>query len=239
MSTLFVVRHGQASFFEANYDQLSTLGERQSKLLGQYWVRRGIAFDEIYSGPRQRQVRTADLIGEVYRQAGLHWPEVQVANEFDEYHAEAVLKQSLPTLVEQNPTIRDLYAAVQQATDQKEILRTFQRVYEVVISSWAQEELSLAEIEPWRDFLARVQGGLDAITRKKGRGRRVAIFTSGGPVGVTLMRALGLTSQRTLEMAWMVRNAAVTEYIFSQDRFTLSQFNGVSHLDDAELLTYR
>jgi broad specificity phosphatase PhoE len=239
MSTLFVVRHGQASFFEANYDQLSPLGVEQSQLLGQYWVARGIRFDEVYSGPRQRQIDTAHTVGAYYRQADLPWPEVQVAPEFDEYHAEAVLKQALPKLIEQDDQIRDLYTAVERAADRAETLRNFQRMYEVVISSWARGELRLDDIEPWSDFCNRVHRGFDRLMAADRRGRRVAIFTSGGPVGVSLQRALDLASQKTLEMAWMVRNAAVSEYIFTADRFTLSQFNAIAHLDDPRLWTYR
>lgn len=239
MSTLFVVRHGQASFFEANYDQLSALGVEQSRLLGQYWVARGVQFDEIHSGPRQRQIDTAAAIGEVYRQAGMHWPQVQVAPEFDEYQAEAVLKQALPTLVEKDERVRDLYAAVERAADRADTLRQFQRMYEVVISSWARGELELTDIEPWADFCARVHRGFDQLMSSHASGRRVAVFTSGGPVGVSLQRALEIASQRALEMAWMVRNAAVSEYIFTRDRFTLSQFNSIAHLDEPRLLTYR
>lgn len=239
MSTLFVVRHGQASFFEADYDQLSSIGKQQSRLLGEYWASRGLTFSEVFSGPRQRQIDTARLVGEVYREKGLAWPKVQTAEEFDEYHAEAVLKQSLPDLVEKDATIRDLYGAVERAADRAETLRTFQRVYEVVISRWARNELNLADIEPWETFLARVHRGLDQIVESGGSGRRVAVFTSGGPVGVTLQRALELSPQKTLEMAWMVRNGAVSEYIFDRSRFTLSQFNAIPHLKEPDLLTYR
>jgi broad specificity phosphatase PhoE len=239
MSTLVVVRHGQASFFDANYDQLSALGQEQSRLLGQYWVQHGVHFDEVYSGPRRRQIDTARLVGEVYQLAGRDWPEMRVFEEFDEYHAEAVLKQSLPALVESDPRIRDLYSAVERAADRAETLKSFQRVYEVVISSWARGELNLADVEPWPSFCERVHRGLDRLIGAQRRGRRVALFTSGGPVGVTLQRALALSSQKTLEMAWMVRNGAFSEYVFTGDRFTLSQFNAIPHLVDPEMWTYR
>jgi broad specificity phosphatase PhoE len=239
MSVLFVVRHGQASFFEANYDQLSPLGREQSRLLGEYWARRGARFDEAYTGPRQRQIDTAQAIAEVYRQTGLTWPRIEVLDEFDEYQAEAVLKQSLPMLVETDARVRELYRDVERATDQAQTLKAFQRVYELVIGSWARGELDLADIEPWSDFCARVHRGIDRLTQGDARGRRVVLVTSGGPVGVTLQRALGISSQRTLEMAWMVRNAAFSEYVFTKDRFTLSQFNAIAHLERPELWTYR
>ena len=102
MSTLVVVRHGQASFFEDHYDRLSAIGRRQSRLLGEYWAERGITFDEVYTGPRERQIDTAMEVGEAFRGAGLAWPEPVVLPELDEYQAEAVLKQALPGLLEEH-----------------------------------------------------------------------------------------------------------------------------------------
>ena len=34
MTTIYLIRHGQASFGQQNYDQLSNKGERQAQLLG-------------------------------------------------------------------------------------------------------------------------------------------------------------------------------------------------------------
>lgn len=239
MSTLVVVRHGQASFFEDHYDRLSTLGRRQSRLLGDYWAERGITFDEVYTGPRERQIDTAMEVGEAFRGAGLAWPEPVVLDELDEYQAEAVLKQALPGLLEKHAELREMYAAVEAAVGRDEKLRTFQRVYEVVIGRWARGELDLSGIEPWATFRERVHSGLARITSASGPGRRAVAFTSGGPVGVSMERALQLSPELTLKLAWMVRNGSLTEFLFSGSRFTLSSFNSFPHLLEPELWTYR
>ena len=83
-----------------------------------------------------------------------------------------------------------------------------------------------------------MQQSLDYIAADPAGGRQVAVFTSGGPVGICMQR-LGLTHRTTLQMAWMVRNAAFSEFIFSGSRFTLSRYNAFPHLDDPEHLTYR
>ena len=82
---LTLIRHGQASFFDANYDQLSPLGERQMRVLGEYWARRGLRFDEVYTGPRVRQQRSAEVAVAACRQTGQEWPEPVVLEELDEY----------------------------------------------------------------------------------------------------------------------------------------------------------
>ena len=54
-----------------------------------------------------------------------------------------------------------------------------------------------------------------------------------------MQRSLGLSHRTTLQLAWMVRNAAFSEFLFSGERFTLSRFNAFPHLDDPGHLTYR
>ena len=67
MALLTLVRHGQASFLQDNYDKLSERGELQSRILGEYWLRTGAAFDQVYYGPACRHLRTGEIVAEVYR----------------------------------------------------------------------------------------------------------------------------------------------------------------------------
>ena len=79
MSELILIRHGQASFGEDNYDKLSKLGRRQANRLGQHWLAAGLAVDQVFAGPRDRHLDTARLTGEVLRSHGQSWPETVVA----------------------------------------------------------------------------------------------------------------------------------------------------------------
>ncbi len=239
MSRLFVVRHGQASFMEQNYDKLSAIGETQARLLGDYWARRRVLFDRVYSGPRVRQIETARIVGEAYVKLDLPWPETVVLDEFDEYHGESVMDAVLPQLVESNPTIRELHDAFKNSRNLSEQHRTFQRLFEVIIGMWAAREIVVDNIESWQEFSARVYCGLTKIAAADGKGQQVAVFSSGGPIGVTVQRALELAPQMTLKIAWMARNCSFTDLLFSGDRFTLSSFNAFPHLDDPAVLTYR
>jgi broad specificity phosphatase PhoE len=98
MGKLHLVRHGQASFFEENYDRLSELGELQSRKLAEYWMRYEIPVDQVYTGPLERQRRTAEVIAETYREAGREWPSAAVLPELAEYEAERFLKEYIPSL---------------------------------------------------------------------------------------------------------------------------------------------
>ena len=64
MSTLHLVRHGQASFGADDYDRLSDLGWHQSRRLGEYWRGKGQQFDRVIVGTLRRQNETWQGIAE-------------------------------------------------------------------------------------------------------------------------------------------------------------------------------
>src|SRR5215470_1634191 len=188
MSHLVLVRHGQASFLEPDYDKLSPKGEAQSRLLGKYWSSHKIVFDRVYSGPRVRQKETERLVGKTYSQTGMPWPKVEILDEFDEFRAEVVMDRSLERLVKTEARIREMHQDFQKAAGKDEKFKTFQKMFEIVISRWAGGELPVEGIEPWPDFCSRVQKGLAQLTGNGSRGQRIVIFTSGGPVGIAMQR---------------------------------------------------
>src|SRR5262249_60411710 len=81
MSVLVLVRHGQASFLESDYDKLSPLGEQQSRILGSFWAEHHIGFDEVLTGPRIRQIRTAEMAAEAYASSGRELPPPRIIDE--------------------------------------------------------------------------------------------------------------------------------------------------------------
>ena len=136
MGSLTLVRHGQASFFADNYDQLSPLGEQQARLLGEYWLRRGVRFDEVYTGPRVRQIETAALAGEAFARAGLEWPEPKMIPELDEHHVDRMMKASIRQIVEEYPHVGGLLADYKAAQEPRDKHCTFQLMFEQVVGLW-------------------------------------------------------------------------------------------------------
>ena len=236
MATLTLVRHGQASFLADDYDRLSSVGELQSSLLGRHWARRKVAFDSVFCGPRARQSRTAEVAAEAVRAVGGAFPEWVVLDELDEMRADEVLKRALPELCRRDARIRDLVASFEAARARPEAARHFQSLFATVAAMWVRGEIVETGIEPWAEFITRVRSGL---ARMREGGGRVLAFTSGGPVSAAVQFALGTGDLATLELMWAVRNASVTEFLFSGDRFSLSTFNSIGHLDDPALSTYR
>lgn len=239
MGRVFLVRHAQASFSEPNYDKLSATGEAQARFLGKFWAGRKLVFDRVCVGPRVRHAGTERIVREEYARCGVPYPEPIVMAEFDEFQGEAVLEKSLPALLETNARVRELHRALQNSSIPTERRRDFQRLFETVITMWVHGELAADGVESWEEFGVRVNCGLTSFLSAGSGNECVAIFTSGGPVAVSVQRALSLSPQNTLKVAWMARNCSYSEFLFSGDRFTLSTFNSFPHLDEPGLWTYR
>lgn len=236
MSVLFMVRHGQASFHDADYDQLSPRGEEQTRLLGTYWAGKSLIFDRIYLGPCRRHRQTLDGIAAVYHAHGLAWPEPVELPELDEYPGRVVFQHALSGLIKDGLPSGNAAAAFGQGSDfaQRQYLKLFQKV----TRDWVRGEMRVPGLESWRDFRVRVEAALHKMVSVDGRKKLVAAFTSGGPVGAAMGFALGIDDEKTLELSWLVRNAACTEFLFSPGRFSLASFNGHAHLATSDLLTY-
>jgi broad specificity phosphatase PhoE len=239
MGSLALVRHGQASFFADNYDKLSPLGEEQARLLGEYWVQRGMRFDEVVTGPRVRQIETAALVGEAYRRAGLHWPEPRLVPELDEHQVDRMIKQTMKQIIAEYPHIGDLLANYKAATEPRDKHRTFQLMFEPIVGLWVEGRVGAEGVESWAEFSERVKRGFLGLMAGDGRGRRIAAFSSVGAITVCLKAALGCTDTKALDLGWRIRNASVTDFVFSGSRVTLEGFNAVAHLDAPEQWTYR
>ncbi len=212
MSTLTVVRHGQARPFDSNPDQLSALGEEQARTLAEYWKRVGVTFDEVWSGSLQRQRQTAEIA------AGAP----HISDDWNEYDANGILHNFAPPY------------ELEPGADRN---RKFQKVFEPAMLAWLAAE-EHASVETWRVFQGRVMRAL-RLLQDGPSGRNIVLFTSGGPVSVLVQAAIGAPERSFLEINWRVKNCSITEFTFSRDRISLDSFNALPHLERAELRTFR
>jgi broad specificity phosphatase PhoE len=239
MALLTLVRHGQASYLKENYDQLSELGKRQARILGEYWIRTKTSFDQVYYGPASRHLRTGEIVADVYRQAGLAWPEPVTVPDMDEYVGTALVRTFLPGLLETHEDIRALEAEYRRTEEQNAAFKIYDKIFARISRMWVDGELDSPELESWKDFCARIERGIQMIRDSAGENKRIVVFTSGGVIAASARLALDLAPQRTLELSWTSRNASFTELVFTPERIWLSSFNNHPHLEDEELLTYR
>ena len=237
MSTLTLVRHGQAMPFQKESDKLSPLGEAQSQKLGEFWAGQRLTFDEVYTGPLLRQRQTGLLATASAQQAGLTLPTPVQIQELSEYDSNGILSRLVPQLGERDPEFKALVEAFERA--ETKLNRQFQRIFEVVVLHWLEGKLDSPDVESWPAFRDRVYSAIRRITAGGGGGKRIAVFTSGGPIGVAVQMAVGAPDRSAIEINWRVRNCSLTEFVFGSGRFSLDCFNAIPHLNEPGMSTFR
>lgn len=216
MGTLYLVRHGQASFGADDYDQLSELGQRQSERLGRYWAARGLRFDAVIMGSLRRHAQTWAGIarGAGYDQAPLVWPGL------NEYDSQAVIHAIHP-----EPLPRP---------DTPELYRQHFQLLRDGLAQWMAGTVSPQGMPDYDAFVHGVTSALDHV-RQHHHGGRVLIVSSGGPIATAVGHILGASPEATIAMNMRIRNTAVAEFQFTPKRHSLLTYNTLPHLDDAAL----
>ncbi len=163
MGSIYLIRHGQASFGAENYDVLSPVGIRQSQVLGAYLAELGLSFDRCVSGELMRQKDTAQHVLGQYTEAGLDTPDVQLDSAFDEFDAEGVIRALIPAMLEEEPQALDILrdAAANPAG--------FQRLFNLITRRWLSGNHDTPGLQSWQAFVTRVEAGLKRILRLPAR----------------------------------------------------------------------
>lgn len=235
MGTLLLIRHGQASYGETDYDRLSVRGREQAAALGRFLA--GARLDAVFAGPLVRQQQTIAGAAEAAAAAGTALPATQTIDELAEYPAFEMLKHLIPRLVAEDPKFAQLETAPTP--------RLLNEAFQAVLGRWSRDEWVVDEVERVSGFVARIRGGLDRILRAAGSGARLACVTSAGPIGVAVGLTFGIPDWQMVRTSVVIRNASITELRFRSqnfdwqpDQLSLVTFNVTSHLPE-ELHTER
>jgi len=220
MSTLYLVRHGQASAGTDDYDRLSELGRTQATLLGQWWAKQEFNADFSYHGSLSRQRDTALLsLGQLGPT-----PNTIVHEGLNEYDHDVV----------------DAEFANGVKSDDPDTL-TFED-YLGIMRRWrdATETANQSKAEPWLDFQQRGWHTVKELhSAAQNKGNHV-FFTSGGVIACIVSVILDLNFVHTIDAIWRIRNSSITTLHFDGSNARLIDFNTVPHLQshhDASLIT--
>ena len=236
MSTLYMFRHGQASFGQENYDQLSSTGYRQARIVAEHLRAVGMSFDAVYTGEMDRQKQTFQAMADVFTDAGLTLPSPVAMADLNEYDSEGVWQKFLPLMAQENPDL-DL-----DETDLVKNPKAFQKVFARLVHQWISGAHGLPDVESWAMFRIRIDKALKTIMQQEGSGKDVMVFSSAGPIAVAVQLATSMPDDRCIGISWQVMNASLTRFRYNLRELTLVGFNDVAALEihgDPTLLTYR
>lgn len=239
MSELVLVRHGQATPFEADTDRLSPLGEAQARAVGVHLAASGLRPTDVICGPLVRQRGSAGLAHAAAVQLGTggDWPAITTDSRLAEYDGDGLMHHLAPVLAAQNSEFAALLDAFQTHRDSPERNRHFQRMLEALTDAYLRGEVTHAQVETWVEFRGRVQTFLRELLAGPPQ-RTVLLFTSGGVIGVTVAAVLQAPDASALALNWRVRNASLTRLTYGGGRASLDSFNETAHLTP-ELQSWR
>ncbi|HEY6513937.1 MAG TPA: histidine phosphatase family protein [Burkholderiaceae bacterium] len=214
MGTLYLVRHGQASFGSDDYDRLSELGARQCERLGDYFRARDVRFDGVITGTLKRHAQSFEAL-----QRGLRTQHEPLAMPgLNEYDSEAVVRAIHPQPLE-------------RARSPEQVRQHFRILREGLIA-WMEGRTSPEGMPAFERFASAIVEALDHVrTRHSGD---VLMVSSGGPISVAVAHVLGAPPQTAVELNLRMRNSAVTEFGFTPKRHSLITFNTLPHLEGAD-----
>ncbi|MES2919797.1 MAG: histidine phosphatase family protein [Pseudomonadota bacterium] len=228
MASIYLVRHGQASFGAENYDQLSALGARQCRLLGEWWRARGLEPGTVLGGPMRRHRQSYEGFCAGFAAT----PALTVAPGLAEFDHENVIEVHRPEFADKAALVRFL-------SEHPRPRQAFHEFFTGAVTRWHSGGADHEYNESWPHFRDRVVAAFHALLQDGGD---VLVFTSGGAIAVMLQDVLGLDNHRTFALNGIIANSSVTRLLYRADEVSLHSFNATAHLDiydDAGLITYR
>lgn len=212
MGTIHLIRHGQASWGAADYDQLSELGFEQSGALGISWEASGWSPTDAVAGGMKRHAQTAIATIDAYGGDGY-----DVDEGWDEFDHIALARANDPASLGEDA-------------------KAFQASLNRAITRWMIGETE--EGESFAIFRSRVLTAFDRIVELATPGRSVAVFTSGGPIALVVSQLLAGDESLFQRLNDVVVNAGVTTVISGRTGPRLLAFNEHVHLP-RDMVTFR
>lgn len=231
MTTIYLIRHGQASFGAESYDKLSPNGELQAKLLGQYFNQILKQEPYVIAGSMQRHQQTANLaLAECFPEA-----EIQTDSAWNEFNHQQVFAQYEPRFNEPHLLKQD----VENEVNPRAYLA---KIFEGAIERWTGGDYHHEYDESWPDFKSRVETALQNLCDElaKTKPRYAVVFTSGGVISVAAGKLLELNANRTFALNWAITNTSMTTLRLVGNEPQLLSLNEHHFIkaEDPQLLTW-
>lgn len=231
MTTIYLIRHGQASFGAESYDQLSPNGELQAKLLGQYFDQILKETPYVVAGSMQRHQQTAQLaLAECFPEA-----EIQTDNAWNEFNHQQVFAKY-------EPRFNEPHLLKQDVAKEENPRAYLAKIFEGAIERWTDGDYHHEYDESWPHFKNRVETALQNLCNElaKTKPRYAVVFTSGGVISVAAGKLLELNANRTFALNWAIANTSMTTLRLVGNEAQLLSLNEHHFIkaEDSKLLTW-
>ena len=243
MTTILLARHGQASFGQENYDQLSELGEVQAQMLGQHYATTQRRIDAIFTGSLVRQQDSARHFWERYQSSigisndndmavtpaiDLNAPQSYVLPQFDEFNHKDVFIKADPAFGSQGAIAAEIAKA-------NVPMMRLAVLFDQAMQRWHAGDNDHDYIESWSQFNERAKQALEQVRIQVAnlnldRDSTVLVFTSGGVIAAIAAQLLQQGSQTAYQLNKSLVNTGVTSITLKDQGARLLSLNEYSHL---------
>lgn len=224
-------------FHAKNHDHLSTLGQTQSDMLGEYLKTSKLEFDGVYCGTLSRHQQTAGRVKQVFTKANIAFPKSVSDERLNELHEDEIFAAVAPTLAKHDSTIASW---VEQAESDQKIR---QKLLNACFQMWQNIPTDLAdEFESWTQFAQRVDDMVADIQSRHQSNQRIVVFTSAGVIARFVQLALQLPDSSNYSLIEPLTNVSITACIYGAHDLRLHYYNDHSYLHmlgDKNSVTYR
>lgn len=220
---LLAVRHGQASFEAADYDQLSPLGSAQASALGAWLAGHEPHFDRVLCGRLRRHAQTLDGIAGALARHDVALPETVIDPRLDEFDH----RQLVVAFVRAFP---DHPASLAADGGRQRELGILLRLLREALLSWTRDELPEAA-ETWAAFRQRTRAVLADLVAAN-QHRSVLLVSSAGVISQLAAESLELSDRRCIDLNMSLRNSALCELQAGERGVQLRSWNDLPHLAD-------
>lgn len=231
MASIYLIRHGQASFDKDDYDQLSELGFVQANRLGKYLNSKLDSVDMVIAGAMRRHQETAQA---TLAQLTDHEVEEIVTqscwNEFDHENVMATF----------NPEWSNSKVFRQYIYSQKDPEKTFIKLFHQAVGRWVSNQYFDYK-ENWPQFKQRIDSGFDKLLEKTSAKANILVFTSGGPISYLSQKLLDIPETNLLKTNKTLVNCGVTKIVTGKQLFlsSLNEHSAFEYNNYRHLITYK
>ena len=232
MATIYLVRHGQASFGQDNYDKLSPIGEQQALFTGEWLKRAQKPLSRFGCGTLVRQRQT--LAG-IYSGMGLEGDQSpnHILPGLNELDVDDIVLAA-------NPAFSSRKALDLHVSQQSSSALAFFHIYREALARWAMGEHDGDYQETWGQFKERTLQSVIHVAEQLNGQQNALLVSSGGVIATLMLQVLGIPDGDAFKLNRHIHNTSITTLEYRKGTLSLHGFNNYAHLEqlgERKLLT--